>query len=102
MVRLEMIHKRGVFAYDLSFTFQYGQIRNVVNSVIQDVIREIYIPVWLDQKLRLQKKQVQKLQHLHSSMVRLEITVNAEELVITLTFTFQYGQIRNEFLYKED
>ena len=79
---------------------------------------EIYIPVWLDQKLitttsfifiimvfTFQYGQIRNLQikaivkvllvYLHSSMVRLE--TSQRYLVVThqKLFTFQYGQIRN-------
>ena len=56
-----------------AFTFQYGQIRNEYLLKIIFNLWIIYIPVWLDQKLR----------NLNKDFYR------------WLSFTFQYGQIRN-------
>ena len=73
MVRLEIIdifdEKRKLD----KFTFQYGQIRNNVNSshILQMAL--IYIPVWLDQKFNYKSGWSEMPVHLHSSMVRLEI-----------------------------
>ena len=55
------------------FTFQYGQIRNINSKIIQFFIVYIYIPVWLDQKYQFKKVFQMKGNLLHSSMVRLEI-----------------------------
>ena len=77
------------------FTFQYGQIRNKEYQRTLIHIKRIYIPVWIDQKhiiffhIRLYR------QHLHSSMDRLETSDLLADPDIALTFTFQYGQIRN-------
>ena len=35
----------------IRFTFQYGQIRNFTEEEIVDRYIDIYIPVWIDQKL---------------------------------------------------
>ena len=55
------------------FTFQYGQIRNNWKNYPRDMLKHIYIPVWLDQKYISIKDISRKTQDLHSSMVRLEI-----------------------------
>ena len=57
---------------------------------------KIYIPVWLDQKYLLDYKLLHRQTYLHSSMVRLEMQIYGTFILIYLTFTFQYGQIRNE------
>ena len=55
----------------------------------------IYIPVWLDQKLAYDDYTVITKTYLHSSMVRLETAWWSEFANIIMVFTFQYGQIRN-------
>ena len=57
----------------LSFTFQYGQIRNQKYNEDPERLDNIYIPVWIDQKL---------------------IDIDTTDLLSKI-FTFQYGQIRN-------
>ena len=116
MVRLERIHKRGVFAYDLTFTFQYGQIRKKYLGSVILLISSIYIPVWLDQKVYILNMQyclymiyipvwldqkdncivpvVFSELYLHSSMVRLERPNSNKKAEGSTVFTFQYGQIR--------
>ena len=52
MVRLETKTKRPHYHVILLFTFQYGQIRNLWHMLLEHTNYDIYIPVWLDQKLR--------------------------------------------------
>ena len=40
----------SIVAFSIIFTFQYGQIRNLVPARAFLSIHFIYIPVWLDQK----------------------------------------------------
>ena len=58
----------------ITFTFQYGQIRNPYTPKKSQWGKKIYIPVWLDQKF----KQFYVWYY------------------IIILFTFQYGQIRNK------
>ena len=84
-------------SYD-KFTFQYGQIRNLEDTYICNHVVRIYIPVWIDQKLKKKIKKLASIINLHSSMDRLE-TMLLQLLQISLQrFTFQYGQIRNIIL----
>ena len=95
MVRLETSFVNQVANTAKKFTFQYGQIRNKIIYCIISKIKNIYIPVWLDQK-RLLKIIVNILgAYLHSSMVRLETKTEIMNEFIKNKFTFQYGQIRN-------
>ena len=95
MVRLEIYINVFLLYSSAVFTFQYGQIRNVCLIIIHFVHfliyipvwldqksipayaimlqPVIYIPVWLDQKYDRQNRNREQIQHLHSSMVRLEI-----------------------------
>ena len=73
MVRLEIQQLADPIALPITFTFQYGQIRN-------------------DKTYQMIKKQDENL---HSSMVRLEIRMKEENCIGKRIFTFQYGQIRN-------
>ena len=73
MVRLETIFLICSLSSLFSFTFQYGQIRNVFYTLFRKVHKFIYIPVWLDQKLKGMDG----------------------DMPFCLKFTFQYGQIRN-------
>ena len=50
MVRLEITTKQAYDMFLKAFTFQYGQIRNEDVKKEIERIKEIYIPVWLDQK----------------------------------------------------
>ena len=77
------------------FTFQYGQIRNVLLFVIFSVLFCIYIPVWIDQKHNDVKSLSGIDSDLHSSMDRLETLIFNIAYSKTYRFTFQYGQIRN-------
>ena len=103
----------------LRFTFQYGQIRNVCLTLKICWHFGIYIPVWIDQKPisnyfiyrplfylhssmdRLETEQSLQKQldsiHLHSSMDRLETNKHNKQKNNIKKFTFQYGQIRNNF-----
>ena len=76
MVRLEILKKKSELFKNNKFTFQYGQIRNNRTYVIQMEGRQIYIPVWLDQKSATRGEIAHYLKNLHSSMVRLEIRRN--------------------------
>ena len=99
MVRLEIIIVFLYFHLLSLFTFQYGQIRNYFISLKVSSVEYIYIPVWLDQKFSNFHKVNFSLANLHSSMVRLEIHPDNELLNVLESFTFQYGQIRNEIKY---
>ena len=52
MVRLETPILSIICFFMYLFTFQYGQIRNVYSKIEIQKIKQIYIPVWLDQKRR--------------------------------------------------
>ena len=82
-----------------SFTFQYGQIRNIVHFFYFFSQSFIYIPVWIDQKREKNRKRHNKQLYLHSSMDRLETLPALSSQSIYILFTFQYGQIRNCFFY---
>ena len=103
------------------FTFQYGQIRNKGMFLVDLKKIKIYIPVWIDQKHITYLATCSLFPHLHSSMDRLETHNNPEfrkdlrefhlhssmdrletqELSLMQhllsRFTFQYGQIRNNY-----
>ena len=98
MVRLETVDKATPTKFTLQFTFQYGQIRNYYNRQFICKSKSIYIPVWLDQKLRRLDAKGNGYLHLHSSMVRLETTFILLSSSFLKSFTFQYGQIRNIFI----
>ena len=95
MDRLETILNVGCGFSIVKFTFQYGQIRNISISHIVFTNREIYIPVWIDQKLNITEYQALLIFNLHSSMDRLETLVSLTTEIYHKEFTFQYGQIRN-------
>ena len=118
MVRLETLFRGLCIIKCLKFTFQYGQIRNFLLMLTLSVLTLVYIPVWLDQKLRVMLLFSVLNICLHSSMVRLEtreqlyprrqenpvyIPVWLDQKRLKLlrhaqdneAFTFQYGQIRN-------
>ena len=119
MVRLEIPSDETLGYPVYIFTFQYGQIRNSRDFHFCCSILTIYIPVWLDQKSTKHHSLIKKLWNLHSSMVRLEIKKAQIKIarggiiyipvwldqklilfffniIIFASFTFQYGQIRNE------
>ena len=98
MVRLETLSNDFVLDKILKFTFQYGQIRNLLTSVLACSLTSIYIPVWLDQKQKKHYYYKYNYFDLHSSMVRLETLSSLLKLLYLKQFTFQYGQIRN-FLF---
>ena len=50
MVRLEIDTETQYNRFVQAFTFQYGQIRNEWGIRAEGEAKEIYIPVWLDQK----------------------------------------------------
>ena len=77
------------------FTFQYGQIRNPPAISLFIPVFAIYIPVWLDQKCVIFCVCIGCCYYLHSSMVRLEIRIDVARPRLKIKFTFQYGQIRN-------
>ena len=72
MDRLETGVNNYVVAINKEFTFQYGQIRNVQCRQEYKAYFIIYIPVWIDQKLRNVFLFVDGMYDLHSSMDRLE------------------------------
>ena len=81
-----------------SFTFQYGQIRNILVFHLQLLESIIYIPVWIDQKPNRRQSQSYSRTYLHSSMDRLETNISSLKTLPIPAFTFQYGQIRNLIL----
>ena len=95
MVRLEIYVTSNGNYNRYKFTFQYGQIRNNIIIAINSSINDIYIPVWLDQKLIMTLTLQDVYCYLHSSMVRLEIRTDLNDIITNTKFTFQYGQIRN-------
>ena len=72
MVRLERVFYGGCKEITSIFTFQYGQIRKEAFILLMVAENEIYIPVWLDQKVNYIYLTVLYSPNLHSSMVRLE------------------------------
>ena len=72
MDRLETLQRIFKRVSNSLFTFQYGQIRNLNSSKILLLLKKIYIPVWIDQKLYKLLKVQLILLNLHSSMDRLE------------------------------
>ena len=82
----------------IRFTFQYGQIRNKDKYIIEVKNKNIYIPVWLDQKPLKPNLIAIGQSYLHSSMVRLETISKLQTVFEAVGFTFQYGQIRNNHL----
>ena len=50
MVRLEIQQLGEAVSLPITFTFQYGQIRNSTVRGSGKPTNNIYIPVWLDQK----------------------------------------------------
>ena len=99
MVRLETIHDTKLQFMTMLFTFQYGQIRNRNEKGYLSLNKNIYIPVWLDQKRWSNVHRCIKIKHLHSSMVRLETPGCCSSSMLSCIFTFQYGQIRNRLFY---
>ena len=119
MDRLETF-QLSVLIGDISeFTFQYGQIRNLLCNIKEFTKLEIYIPIWIDQKLQKQSLNELTIFNLHSNMDRLETCAKVvfmlecpsiyipiwidqkqinkyQKLDKDEEFTFQYGQIRNE------
>ena len=102
MVRLETYGDRPSLSPKLKFTFQYGQIRNSSSFLTDTGFVDIYIPVWLDQKLVHIVSLHLSMFHLHSSMVRLETIDEVYDINNIPAFTFQYGQIRNQYLKIEN
>ena len=95
MDRLETVKGAVVNTAKAVFTFQYGQIRNSVFPFRLSTSYDIYIPVWIDQKLQEEEQEYHRIDHLHSSMDRLETNKCFDSECKTISFTFQYGQIRN-------
>ena len=117
MDRLETAQQGEGLTITTAFTFQYGQIRNNIQQNVQTVQKNIYIPVWIDQKPAVNIFLISLFCDLHSSMDRLETcliyhnrfflfdlhssmdrleTGNSTSIVCNSSaFTFQYGQIRN-------
>ena len=54
MVRLEILFSVSHSENLVIFTFQYGQIRNMILIFEIYNIIEVYIPVWLDQKFKVE------------------------------------------------
>ena len=76
------------------------RLETFIKSKSERQARLIYIPVWIDQKLKDDGEEGSAEANLYSSMDRLETTgekmpSNAWEL-----FIFQYGQIRNLYFLK--
>ena len=117
MVRLEIQNTKSKSANDrnLHSSMVRLEIRRYNSSIYR--YRDIYIPVWLDQKsikkvyitientnlhssmvrleIRLRQRLARQLTYLHSSMVRLEMSSLYCKKSLFILFTFQYGQIRN-------
>ena len=72
MDRLETFTPLSNLFYFKLFTFQYGQIRNIMYFFARNRSKSIYIPVWIDQKLKKIVCHLDILDNLHSSMDRLE------------------------------
>ena len=96
MDRLETTEFSSFLTVSSIFTFQYGQIRNACFSRTFYAEKQIYIPVWIDQKQVYEWDRRDFYRDLHSSMDRLETSqlINTKKIIIK--FTFQYGQIRNQ------
>ena len=60
MVRLETTQEQVYTDASGTFTFQYGQIRNILINNKGWIKGDIYIPVWLDQKQITQEKKQQQ------------------------------------------
>ena len=95
MDRLETLNTAFYTQYYFQFTFQYGQIRNSYLNKGSQIAIQIYIPVWIDQKHYRRRACDNYCNDLHSSMDRLETNNGRVKLTGEITFTFQYGQIRN-------
>ena len=80
MDRLETLNWGTAPSDETLFTFQYGQIRNLIDSQIRIYFKKIYIPVWIDQKLVSIAQMVSITQNLHSSMDRLETAVKLKNI----------------------
>ena len=72
MDRLETEKKASNYIFNVTFIFQYGQIRNSRRKYKKYTIMYIYIPVWIDQKLIFKNSCYVLQRHLYSSMDRLE------------------------------
>ena len=75
MVRLERYFVVNNGLISVAFTFQYGQIRKGLGYDSAKKLLQIYIPVWLDQKAKETHPNLSNFLYLHSSMVRLERTI---------------------------
>ena len=95
MDRLETNTPYSKTCFYVVFTFQYGQIRNKKYFNVSFACYNIYIPVWIDQKLKRIKTVSSQGVYLHSSMDRLETKLIVLGIGTLNLFTFQYGQIRN-------
>ena len=76
-----------------AFTFQYGQIYYILVYFIKSRQNNIYIPIWLDLLLCLDKYLYCLHKYLHSNMVRFIIVKFGRVNASYPKFTFQYGQI---------
>ena len=75
------------------FTFQYGQIYYVDNTVERSQFMVIYIPIWLDLLCQVSCNSLALFFDLHSNMVRFIICASQFMPLSADKFTFQYGQI---------
>ena len=75
------------------FTFQYGQIYYRNRNSADSVIVRIYIPIWLDLLYYFMNCNCIIISNLHSNMVRFIIRNMLMIMLLSNTFTFQYGQI---------
>ena len=95
MDRLETLLKVEILTRTEIFIFQYGQIRNAGRTFVKDSNGNIYIPVWIDQKLIEYQNNKELKNNLYSSMDRLENFMTVKVKTAVTAFIFQYGQIRN-------
>ena len=83
----------NIFPNRQAFTFQYGQIYYYCRKRKSYFDKRIYIPIWLDLLYFKGFRKVNKVNHLHSNMVRFIIIINKLSFLLSSIFTFQYGQI---------
>ena len=93
MVRFIIGNKENKENNEEKFTFQYGQIYYLQNEYKEAILKEIYIPIWLDLLSRFWREERTKNCNLHSNMVRFIIVISAFTENGIKEFTFQYGQI---------
>ena len=74
MDRLETTPYLSVEVTETKFTFHYGQIRNNESIQNRTNLKNIYIPLWIDQKQTSEQQDFMFIENLHSTMDRLETT----------------------------